>query len=205
MDATDGQNVSGAAVVYDSTHVRLCGGIFAGGSSSPMVIGSTSGWGLNRSANLNIVVFLSVPITGWSSTGNGSNNGARYYASSTSLSGSLTTINWTTQSFLVGNITYASGAFTVNSTGYYQVNFQLAVAGTFALNSTIDAQIQVAGVAVSESNFYAAAAITSGIVEISDIIYVTAAQTVQAQVSTSSTGPSIVSSNTKNYMSIKQI
>ena len=129
---------------------------------------------------------------------------ARYYASSTSISGSLTTVSWSTKDF-DSHDKMSSGTYTIPVSGKYQVNTSLAISGTFALNGTVDLQIQKNGTVVSEDNAIAGGAETSMTANCSDIISCLAGDTIRVQVSTSATGPAIVSSNSKNFFSIARV
>lgn len=126
---------------------------------------------------------------------------ARYFATATSISGSLATVVWTTKDFDThGGM--SSGVYTCPVAGKYQVNSALALAGTFALNNQSNFVIQKNGSTVSELLDYAGGAETADHVILSDIINCLAGDTLKVQVSSGATGPSIVSSNTKNYISI---
>lgn len=129
---------------------------------------------------------------------------ARYFASATSISSSLATIVWTTRDFDSHNA-LSSGVYTVPAPGKYQVNVSLAVSGTFVLNNTSILQIQRNGTAVVDATRYIAAAITNEHIQISDIISCAANDTIRVQYSTQGTAPSIVSSNTKNFISIARV
>lgn len=129
---------------------------------------------------------------------------ARYYASATSISGSLATVVWTTKDFDSHN-QMSSGVYTVPVAGKYQVNSALALAGTFALNNQSNFVIQKNSVTVSELLDYAGGAETADHVILSDVISCIAGDTLRVQVSSGATGPSIVSSNTKNYISIARV
>lgn len=129
---------------------------------------------------------------------------ARYFASATSISGSLATIVWTTKDYDSHNA-MASGVFTVPTTGKYQVNTAIALSGTFVLNNTSILEIQKNGTAVSNKTHYIAAAITNEHLQLSDLISCVAGDTIRVQVSNSGTGPAIVSSNTKNFISITKV
>lgn len=126
---------------------------------------------------------------------------ARYFASATSISGSLATISWTTKDY-DSHAAMNAGTYTVPVTGKYQVNSALALAGTFALNNTSIIEIQKNGSAVSRVKNYAAAAVTQTPIEISDEISCVAGDTLRIQVSSGATLPTIVSSNFENYISI---
>jgi hypothetical protein len=159
-------------------------------SSAPVTL-ANSAW---------VTIFLIQGTQAAAASGSASVN-ARYFASSTSLSGSLATVVWTTKDFDSQNA-MSSGVYTTPVSGKYQVNVALRVAATFSSGQNIDLQIQRSGVAVSEGLYVIAGSIGSQAVALSDIINCTAGQTIQIQASSSGTGPSIVSSNTDNYISI---
>lgn len=129
---------------------------------------------------------------------------ARYYASATSISGSLATIVWTTKDFDSHNA-MASGIYTIPSPGKYQVNGGLLVAGTIALNTTCIMEIQKNGTVVSRNTEYAGGAMTDQKGWVNDIISCIAGDTIRIQLSSSATLPTIVSSNFDNYFSIARV
>lgn len=129
---------------------------------------------------------------------------ARYFASATSISGSLATINWTTKDF-DSHTAMSSGTYTIPSAGKYQINSALLVSGTIALNSTLILEIQKNGTVVSRYTEYSGGIETNMKGIISDIISCLAGDTVRLQVSSSATGPAIVSSNFDNYFSISKV
>ena len=129
---------------------------------------------------------------------------ARYFASATSISGSLATVSWTTKDYDSHNA-MSAGTYTIPVSGKYQVNSALALAGTFGLNSTSNIQIQKNGTVVGETLNDAGGIITNSNISVSDIISCVAGDTIRIQVLTSATGPSIVSSNSKNYFSIARV
>ncbi len=126
---------------------------------------------------------------------------ARYYASATSISGSLATISWTTKDF-DSHGAMSAGVYTVPVAGKYQVNAALLLSGTFILNNTSIMEIQKTGTVVSRSTEYAGGAITQFKNYLSDEISCVAGDTIRIQVSSSGTGPAVVSSNFENYISI---
>lgn len=126
---------------------------------------------------------------------------ARYYASATAITGSLATIVWTTKDFDSHNAMSSSG-YTCPVSGKYQVDAALALAGTFTLNNTTVIEIQKNGTAVSNLTRYLAAAVTQDGIDIEDQVSCLAGDVLRIQVSSSATLPSIVSSNTRNYISI---
>lgn len=129
---------------------------------------------------------------------------ARYYASSTSVSGSLATISWTTKDFDSHN-GMSSGTYTVPVTGKYQVSSGLLLAGTFALNSLNKMEIQKNGSVATRATVYSGGIVTDQPIACSDIVSCIAGDTLRIQISTGATGPSIVSSNFDNFMSIALI
>jgi hypothetical protein len=129
---------------------------------------------------------------------------ARYFASATAISGSLATIVWTTKDFDTHNA-MASGLYTVPVSGKYHVSAALALAGTFILNNTTVIEIQKNSVAVSNLTRYIAAAITNDGIDIEDTISCVAGDVIRIQVSNAGTTPTIVSSNTRNFISLFRV
>jgi hypothetical protein len=127
---------------------------------------------------------------------------ARYFGSTTAVTGSLAKVVWSTQDYDT-NSAMSSGVYTAPFAGNLSINAALALSGTFVLNSTIDLQIQVNGVAKSETQIFAGGAMTNLVAEISDILNVNSGDLIQVQVSSSGTLPVIVSSNTKNFISLR--
>jgi hypothetical protein len=129
---------------------------------------------------------------------------ARYYASGTSISGSLATVSWTTKDFDThGGM--SSGTYTVPVSGKYQINTGLRIQGTFALNNTVSFQLQKNGSVVTEQGGYAGGAITAFTANLSDTINCLAGDTIRVQAASSATGPSITSSNSLNYFSLERV
>ena len=130
----------------------------------------------------------------------------RYHNSATAISGALATIVWTTKDFDSHNQMGAgTGIYTCPVSGKYQVNAASAIAGTFTLNNTIDLQIQKNGVAWTEQLQYAFGSATDINISVGDIIQCNAGDTIQIQLSSTATLPSITSSNTKNWISITRV
>lgn len=126
---------------------------------------------------------------------------ARYFASATGISGTLATISWTTKDF-DSHSALSAGVFTVPAAGKYFVSSAILLSGTFVLNNTIIMEIQKNGTVVSRSTDYSGGAVTQLTGDVSDVISCLAGDTIRVQVSTSGTGPAIVSSNFDNYISI---
>lgn len=159
------------------------------------------------------VSVTSAGITGMSLVSNGASAdpafqvkpGARYHASATALSGSLATIVWTTSDWDT-NSAMSSGVFTCPQVGKYQVNASLAVSGTFILNNTVVMDLQYNAASWATSSTFAGGAITNALVSVSDIVNCAAtSDTIRVQVSSSATGPAILSSNVKNWISIQKV
>lgn len=129
---------------------------------------------------------------------------ARYFASATGVTSSSTTVVWSTKSFDTDSA-MSSGIYTVPRDGFYQVNCDLAVAGTIVLNNQVDLKLQRNNVTVSEDLRFAGGALTNFDVGVSDIIACSTGHTLVIQVSSNATGPSIVSSNTRNFISIARL
>lgn len=129
---------------------------------------------------------------------------ARYYASATAVTGSLATVSWTTKDFDTHN-DMSAGTYTVPVSGKYQINCALALSGTIVLNNTVDLQLQKNGSVIAEDLRYAGGALTNFDVGICDVFACVAGDTIRAQISSSATGPAIVSSNSRNFISIIRV
>ena len=129
---------------------------------------------------------------------------ARYYASATTINGSLATVSWTTKDFDTHSA-MSAGTFTVPVAGKYQVNTAVATTGTFALNNIVTLEIQKNGTAVARSKEYAGGIVTDLTAAAADIISCVAGDTIRVQLSSGATGPSIVSSNFENFISIVRV
>lgn len=130
---------------------------------------------------------------------------ARYYASATTISGSLATITYSTKDYDT-NAAYSSGIYTIPSSGKYHINASLYADATFATATTSKIQIQKNTVAVSEGNTNGAnSSIASQAVFVSDIINCVAGDAIRIQMSTTATSPTVNASTTANYFSIAKI
>lgn len=131
---------------------------------------------------------------------------ARAYSSATSISGSLATIVYATESYdASSSYDNTTGIYTAPIAGQYHVNAALLITGTIALNNTLIMEIQVNGTVWARKTIFLAAGLTDGKIDITDDVQLGATDTVQIQVSSSATSPSIVSSNFDNYLSIARI
>lgn len=129
---------------------------------------------------------------------------ARYFASGTSINGSLATISWTTKDYDThGGM--SAGTYTVPAVGKYSVSCAVATSGTHALNTQTIIEIQKNGTATKNVTHYSAAAVTNENVEIVDVVNASAGDTIRCQLSSAATGPAIVSSNTRNVITIHRI
>lgn len=176
-------------------------------SYSPVSSSFEKGLGDSQIGSGNGVAFMfTIPISGWS-VNNGTNSptpSMRAYNSSTTISSSLATINYTTTDY--DNASgYSAGIYTVNQAGKFQVNASLLIAGTISLNNTLIMEIQKNGSVISRRTKYLLAGMTDGDIQISDIINCALNDTLRIQVSTSAVTPSIVSSNFDNFLSISKL
>lgn len=126
---------------------------------------------------------------------------ARYFSSSSSISGSLATVTYATKDFDSHNA-YSGGTYTIPVSGKYEVNAAILITGTVALNNNLIVEVQKNGTVVSRFTEFFAATLTDGKASFSDLVNCLAGDTIRIQVSSSVTGPSIVSSNFDNYFSI---
>lgn len=128
----------------------------------------------------------------------------RYFASATAISGSLATVVWTTKDFDSHNA-MASGLLTIPVTGKYLFNTNVQIAGTIALNSSVDLQLQKNSTAISEFQDFAGGAMTAQNGQITDEISCLAGDVIRIQISSSATLPTISSGNTKVFFSWARI
>lgn len=130
---------------------------------------------------------------------------AKYTGSATSISGSLATVVWATSVFDTSSA-MSSGVFTVPAGmgGKYQVNANIQVTGTIALNSVLDMVLQQNNSTVSEFQEYAGGAMTAQNGQISDLLNCSAGDTIRIQVSSSATLPAITNSS-KTFISIIKV
>jgi hypothetical protein len=129
-----------------------------------------------------------------------------YNTSATSLSGSLATVTYSNK-IRDSHNQYASGSYTIPVTGTYSAAAAIAVSGTIALNNTLDLQIQQTGSAtqIAEQKVYSGGTETALSALAFDLFYCLAGDVLKVQVSSSVTGPTIVSSASQNYFSITRV
>lgn len=131
---------------------------------------------------------------------------SRAFSSTTTISGTLTTIVYATEDYDAGNnYNNTTGVYTVAIDGKYQISASLLIAGTISLNNTLIMEIQINGTVISRRTQYLPAAITDGAIAINDTINCSASDTIQIQVSTSAVGPTIVTSDFDNYLTIIKV
>lgn len=99
----------------------------------------------------------------------------------------------------------SSGLYTVPTAGKYQVNVGLALGGTMVLNSTSILEIQKKSTTITNVTKYSGGAVTNETIQVSDIISCIAGDVLRIQVSSTGTAPSIIASNTKNFVSISKL
>lgn len=130
---------------------------------------------------------------------------AKYTGSATAINGSLATVVWATSVFDT-NSAMSSGIFTIpaGQGGRYQVNVNVQVTGTIALNSVLDMVLQQNNATVAEMQTYAGGAMTAQNGQISDIVTCSAGDTLRVQLSSTATLPAITNSN-KTFISIVKV
>lgn len=129
---------------------------------------------------------------------------ARYFASSTTISGTDATIVWTTKDYDTHSA-MSSGTFTVPVAGKYQIAACLQVAATYALGNATLMSIYKNGTQVTQSGQTAAGAQSSLYPIVSDTVSCAAGDTITIRALTSGTTPSIAASNVRNYVSIVRV
>jgi hypothetical protein len=208
-----GPSTSTMAVYVNSSIYRSIAYVVAGagGSGSLIIPNLKSGDSISLRSNASQTISSSSDyslnisrISGPASIAATESVNARYYASATSISGSLATVVWTTKDFDSHNA-LASGVFTCPTSGKYQVNTGIQVSGTIVLNSALVLEIQKNSTAVTQYQTFAGGAVTAQEGQLSDIISCIAGDTIRVQVSSGATTPIIASSNTKNFISISRV
>lgn len=132
----------------------------------------------------------------------------RYFSSSTTITGSLATIVFTTKDWDSHNaFNIGTGIYTFPVSGRYQVNASIAMTGTFVLNSILDLQVQQTGSSshIAESKAYAGGALTQMNTNVGDIFYALAGDTLKIQASNTGTTPAIAATTTQNWISIARL
>ncbi len=132
--------------------------------------------------------------------------GARLFASSTSISGSLVTVAWTTTDYDTHN-EFDPGlkAYVVPFSGKYQFNYTLVTSGTFVAGNYVQLTVLKNGTVISQLQNFAGGASGDNSPFLSDTLNLVAGDYLQFQVLSTATGPAIAGSNTQNYVSIKLV
>jgi hypothetical protein len=189
-----------------------------GGSTFPYCIGAAGAGGTGGTFNgsaggsgviivtenyFNGAIGTATTVTGTITPAHGGTGpNGRYFSSVSTISGSLATVTYATLGF-DSQSAYSSGVWTCQTAGKYLFNARIATAGTVALNSALDLQIQQTGSAtqVSESVIDGAAGLTNLSTDVTDVFNCAVGDTIKVQVSSGATTPTIVASNTRNFLS----
>lgn len=153
--------------------------------------GSTNAWATFRRQSGPAVVAASNSVS------------ARYYGSSTSISGSDTTITYSIKDWDQTE-SYSSGTYICPISGKYQINAALQMLATYALNNAAAIAIYKNGSIVSQSAQVAGGNTTSMYASISDIVSCNAGDAITIRANSTGTSPSINSSNSRNFFSISR-
>lgn len=197
---------SGLQVEYDNTTGILTVDCMPGSSSvTSNNIGTQAGSAGAASSAIASGFFDVIVAQNALLVGASGNPNARYFSSSTSLSGSLATVTYATKDYDSAGAGYSSGVYTATVAGKYSIKASLLIAGTVALNNTVIMEIQKNGTVVARRTKYFAASQTDADIQCDDTINCVAGDQIRIQVSTSITGPSIVSSNFDNFLSIAMV
>lgn len=125
-----------------------------------------------------------------------------YNASATAISGSLATIVFTNQAY-DSHGAMVAGIVTAPRSGLYSVKAALALSGTFADNDLSVIEIQKNGTAVARVKKYAVGSETQQDMILDADMNCVAGDLIRIQVSSAATAPTIVSSTSENYISVK--
>ena len=132
---------------------------------------------------------------------------ARYHSSATAITASLTTMTYTTKDFDTQAAAYSSGVYTVPSAGKYNVKASMAItATTVAAGNTQVIIIRKNSTEVARYEFISGAATQKpAILIVDDLISCAASDTIDIQISSASTTPSITASTTMNFFYINKV
>lgn len=160
---------------------------------------------------VNIAVDFMIPITGWSSNCNMSNDtdtrvvALQSNGASTAVSGSYSTLQWINTI----NDTHAamgSTQYLIPVTGYYNMASQVILSGTQALNGTAAFQFIKNGSVIQEfSEVFGGAVTGNNAVGLAlNSIKCNAGDTIAAQIKSSALTPAIVASTSDNFLTINR-
>jgi len=165
---------------------------------------STSG-DYSSSNNSDIQSFAVSLASGPSSIAATDTVGARYFNSSSSVSGSYGKIVWATKDYDYTGNSMVSGTFTAPVAGLYSVKAKLRIAGTYSLNGYANIAIYKNGSLYSGDGDFAGGSQTSLRVRVEDEVRLLAGQTIEIYVQSDAGSPSISSSDTFNSVAIALI
>jgi hypothetical protein len=133
---------------------------------------------------------------------------ARATNSSTTITGSPATIVWSTETFDVGGYSTltSDGLFTASSVGYFEIRAQVAVNGTFSAGDRLDIRVIKNGstqLATMSNKAYGSEG--TMYIQVSDIVQLSATDTLSIEVACAGTSPSLPSSDAYNNVIVKKI
>jgi hypothetical protein len=173
----------------------------AGGSGVIIVTEHYANGAVGTATNVTGVVAVANGGTGLNAYVN-----ARYYSSTSSISGSFGVVVYATKDFDNGtgspNYNTSTGVYTIPVSGVYQINAGLIVNGTSISNPTL--AIFKNGSEKTEGNSLSPSG-TAGAVAVNDIISCSAGDTISIEAECNGSGLSIGSSNVRNWFSIAKI
>jgi hypothetical protein len=130
---------------------------------------------------------------------------ARYSSATGSVTSTAAAVSFTSKSFDSHN-SYSGSTFTAPTSGKYQVNAALLIAGTFATNSTSSILIYKNGANYSNVAVVSAGAPANMNMTISDIVNCNAGDTIQIFVASNGTSVSLSTGDqTRNYLSLTKV
>lgn len=175
-------------------------------SANPLATPLRNASGLGIVSGDTVQISFAVPIVGWSSNLQMSNDtdtrvvAMRTQGATATISGSYASLIWTsTVSDTHGGM--GSTQYIVPSSGFYDFAAQNIINGTLALNSTVNIQVTKNGSAVQESGIVAGGAITGSVpIQVNvDAVSCNAGDTISIQAKSSALTPAVVSSTADNF------
>ena len=129
---------------------------------------------------------------------------ARYDGSSTTVNGTDAIISWTNKRWDPLSM-MSSGTITVPFPGKYQINTGLQINGTYTSGVSMRLAVYHAGSVQSQSAPSAETSASGLNAELSDIVQMTAGDTITIEASSDASGPTISATAARNWVSIQRI
>lgn len=177
----------------------------AAGASASDRISTLSGYDFSLGPNESVTLVYYSTDSRWFLFNRQKELSARLRGNSSTITATPAIMTWDNIDYDIGGAIPALDEYAVSVAGRYSVEAALAVAATFALNNTVTIQIRINGTLSSEVVQYVAGAVSQDSILISDTFEAFPGDFISIYAASSGITPTIVSSGTRNYFSIKRI